>query len=722
MGKSFGSALELADLAAAPANPPSGALLLYMRGGALYQKTSAGVESAIAGSGGGSSFTDPESAPSYAGARTKPFDPATSFYNVTPTSMLPVRAVLAKSQSARVGVSFWGHSIIAGAFSTIGVTDMASQVRRVLNGEGANVSGTGYIPVWQSTSPARDSRWTTFTGWTDSGDPKWPWSYTMAAGAVAIVQSDMPGTIVDVPFSVGMGYGPVAVYIDDVLMETYDPGPGTAGGIVVRSYTGLRNTRHKVELRSTTADPQGTVILGVRVRQATGFEVSNYAMGGSGTMAWRPIGSGGAAGENFAIATASGTPPQEVVFLGVTGNDIIQGLTTEQTRTNMQAIISTLQSFGKAVVLISMSPGRTYEQGGAYPVYTQARHNEMLSMEYDLADLYDLPLLDMTHLLISYPALSARGWMADDIHPTVEAQSLIARSLAQGLLRTQPYDAKPDPMQTEYDAYTPAAPLSGVTLFTRNRARRLPAFIGPSGVDSQLQPALFSNRTARVNAINSAAAPTTDGVAITQLAGTSVAMATTNFFAAMVRNRYSTTATANVGAGVRSTSAQWFTSATPNLGGFFFVCRFGIAAYNATSRIFIGLAPAAVLAPATEPSFFANHIGFVVDAADVNFSFCANDANLGGTKVPLGANFPAKASAATYFYEARIFVPSGNPATYFWSMHRLNDGVITQGEYTDAGNRPAPGTLLGFHAHLANGTTATVASLDVQSIYVETDN
>lgn len=54
MGKRFGSALELKELATPSGNPPSGSRLLYVKSdGKLYRKDSSGVETDVVGSGGG---------------------------------------------------------------------------------------------------------------------------------------------------------------------------------------------------------------------------------------------------------------------------------------------------------------------------------------------------------------------------------------------------------------------------------------------------------------------------------------------------------------------------------------------------------------------------------------------------------------------------------------------------------------------------------------------
>jgi hypothetical protein len=273
----------------------------------------------------------------------------------------------------------------------------------------------------------------------------------------------------------------------------------------------------------------------------------------------------------------------------------------------------------------------------------------------------------------------------------------------------------------DYVTTTPATPATGLTLFTRFRARRLPSFLGPLGQDSQLQPALFSNRIARWNAVNGATAPSIDGLAVTAV-GTAAAqsVAATNFYTGRVRMRYSSTTTAGAAAGIRSTTAQWFLSSTPNEGGFFFVARVGLGVITATNRVFVGLSTtAAALAAGTNPSAFLSMIGFGCDSTHTTLRFMCNDASGTATMVDLGANFPSQ-TAATQFYEFRLFAPSGGGQRVFWSAHRLNDGAVVSGEVT--ADLPALNALLAAHIHHSNGTTAAAASIDIQSLYIESDN
>jgi hypothetical protein len=274
----------------------------------------------------------------------------------------------------------------------------------------------------------------------------------------------------------------------------------------------------------------------------------------------------------------------------------------------------------------------------------------------------------------------------------------------------------------DYTTTTPATPTTGVVPFSRFRARRLLATIGPSGQDTSYQPAFFANRIALVRAINGVAAPSAEGVATTAISTpTAIANASTNFYTSMVKTRYSSTATAGTAGGLRSTTSQWFLSSTANMGGFFFVCRFGLGAATATNRVFVGLMASTANPGNVNPSTFTNMLGFGCDASQTTFRIMHNASAAAATMVDLGTDFPSAVSAAgTNFYEARLFAPSAGGSSVRWSMTRLNDGAMAQGIVNT--NLPPLGTAMSSFLWHNNGTTAAVASIDLQSLYIETDN
>jgi hypothetical protein len=316
----------------------------------------------------------------------------------------------------------------------------------------------------------------------------------------------------------------------------------------------------------------------------------------------------------------------------------------------------------------------------------------------------------------SAPASSAMLYSPDGKALRLIDSAGVETAIGGGAGSNDPLD-----LPTEFTSGNPAVPTAGVTLFTRHRARRMLAQIGPSGLDTILQPAIFSNRIARWNAVNALATPTMDGLSVTNYsAPTAVQNATNNFYNSMVRNRFQTNATAGTGTGFR-TAAQWHLSSTANKGGFFFVCRFGLNLITATNRIFIGLANVTGALPNAEPSTFTNIIGFGSDSSQTTMRFLRNGNTGTATAVDLGANFSTStAGQANSFYEVRLFSPSGGGSVVNYSATRLNDGAFIQGSATTA--LPALDLILAAQVWHQNGSTAAAVNLDVQSLYIETDN
>ncbi len=320
----------------------------------------------------------------------------------------------------------------------------------------------------------------------------------------------------------------------------------------------------------------------------------------------------------------------------------------------------------------------------------------------------------------SAPANPAAG---EAVLWTPDGQSLKMKNPAGTEVTIGPSGAGADSLAlaTEYTNTTPTTPSTGITLFARKKARNLPAIIGPTGLDTALQPAIFTNRIATWNAANNSATPTLNGLVVTNIsAPTAVAVATTNFYTSMVRAKFASNSGSGSGAGTRSTSAQWHLSSTANKGGMFMVVRFGLGIITATNRGFIGFSTTtAALAPATDPTALLNLFGFGWNSAHTTMRFLHNDGSGTATSVDLGANFPVQ-TAATNFYEVRIFAPSGGGQTVHWAATRLNDGAFASGSTTT--DLPAVDTLLSMHLHHSNGTTGVAVNIEVQSIYIETDN
>lgn len=466
------------------------------------------------------------------------------------------------------------------------------------------------------------------------------------------------------------------------------------------------------------------------------FGVHVYPGGRSGAMtqdwALNMFGSAVSATQNWPKAYANVAP--HLIVIALTHNDYYFQTAPATYKTNLQTIIDLLRTAipTDPSFLLEIYPKRGDDPGTiTYPYSTYVDIcKEIASTNADTTYFDFRPYMgevagtgtDRASLYNDALHPNARGYqMMSDI--TFEAFGFEAdRSSSERY-------AQPEYRITnEYVTGMASTPTSGLTLFTRFRARRLPAVVGPTGQDTQLQPAVFTNKVGRLTANAGGTTPTIEGLAVTHLHNATATPAAVTpsvgtFYGAIQRYRMSSTATAGTGAGVRTNVASWFLSSNANMGGFFYVCRFGFHAHTATNRAFIGLHTAtAVISPTVEPSTLVNMIGVGCDSTDTNLQIMRNDAAGTAVKTDLGASFPARASAGTWFYEFRMYSPSAGGQIVHWSMHRLNDGVVTQGTLSVIGDLPATGLALAAHVHYSNGTTAAAGGIDLQTLYIESDN
>jgi len=275
---------------------------------------------------------------------------------------------------------------------------------------------------------------------------------------------------------------------------------------------------------------------------------------------------------------------------------------------------------------------------------------------------------------------------------------------------------------------SPALPEAGtVRLFARSvGGRMLPAYIGPSGLDSALQPLIASNKIAWANPNGNSTGIGLMGIAITAT-GTATAanVATTNIHTAMRRLEYAvTTAAATAVAGFRSGVNQYHIGdANAPFGGFFTVCRFGPSrgqAANATRRGFVGMTSNTSPPTDVDPSAtaaWANLIGVGHDAADANWQIMHRTGT--GTTTKIDTGIPKAYNDTTEMFEVAIFTaPTGTPSVTV-QLRRLSDDLTFT--HTITSNLPAATTLLGFQAYNSVGGTSSVIGISLGSLYLETD-
>jgi hypothetical protein len=245
--------------------------------------------------------------------------------------------------------------------------------------------------------------------------------------------------------------------------------------------------------------------------------------------------------------------------------------------------------------------------------------------------------------------------------------------------------------------------------------------IGPSGIDTALQPHLGGNKVACwIPPGNGTTVPGVFGMATMTSIGTVSTrnIATTNIATRMSRIGYTTAATAGSLCGIREAAAKYTTGAGQGLGGFFARYRFVISDASNVSgaRMFIGLSASTTAPTNVEPNTLINSIGLVQISSSPNLHMYSSGSPAGSNLVDLGSGFPAQFGSTTA-YELSLFgKPDGSVG---WKCLRIDTMTKVEGEFT-IGN-PVGTVLLCHQLWRTNNTTALAVGLDVCSIYIETD-
>ena len=273
----------------------------------------------------------------------------------------------------------------------------------------------------------------------------------------------------------------------------------------------------------------------------------------------------------------------------------------------------------------------------------------------------------------------------------------------------------------------PGVSASGhATVYAKTVANRMILkIVGPSGLDTGLQPFLARNKIGAFTPPGNATTATVLGAYTAPTAsGTATArnVATTNMFTRMRRLGYVSSATAGNLAGPRVAAAQ-VTVGGVTAGGFFKVIRFGIsdAATVSGARMFVGMSSSTSAPTNVEPSTLTNAIGVGHGAADTNLKIFRGGSSA-QTPIDLGANFPTN-TLNTDVYELALFAPSDSSDVYY-EVTRLNTGHVATGLLSNSGGvaLPANTTLLTYcQAWRSNNATALAVGLDIMSDYIETD-
>ena len=285
--------------------------------------------------------------------------------------------------------------------------------------------------------------------------------------------------------------------------------------------------------------------------------------------------------------------------------------------------------------------------------------------------------------------------------------------------------AAPDPLVLTSSSAS-AAPAGAVKLFRREIAgRQFPAFVGPSGLDSALQPLIARNKVGMwMPAGNATTVPGVFGFTaptVTNFTATARNVATTNMFTRMRRLGYVTAATAGAVGHWRVAVYQYTTGDGAGLGGFNYIVRFGVsdAALVADARMFVGLRASATPANA-EPSTLTNCIGVGHGAADTTLKLFYGG-SAAQAPISLGVDFPSNTQSVDA-YELALFSSPNEAATVHWEVTRLNTGHAAAGVISGGATVvPQATTLLAPWGYRTNNASALAVGLDVMGAYIETD-
>lgn len=327
--------------------------------------------------------------------------------------------------------------------------------------------------------------------------------------------------------------------------------------------------------------------------------------------------------------------------------------------------------------------------------------------------------------LSAYAQLTGAGSLADADELEVVDKSDTSMAASGTNKRVTAGDLRSELMRLPAIA-TPAAPAAGnVQLFGKavGGGRVLPAFIGPSGVDSAIQPMLSRNRVQWACG-GGGNTLTAMGVVLTATGTlTAPTYSSTNLHQSVSRVEYLVTAASTTAvAGFRGSVANLWRGNAAGLGGFYFSCRWGPATGVATTtnRAFVGVRAATGAPTDVQPSTLVSCIGMGWDAADTNIQLMSNDASGTCAKADLGASFPVPTADRTSLYELVLFCKP-NDTGISYQVTNMTSGAVASGTITAAADLPSNTTFLLPFGYISVGGTSSVIGLALLNLYVESD-
>lgn len=252
---------------------------------------------------------------------------------------------------------------------------------------------------------------------------------------------------------------------------------------------------------------------------------------------------------------------------------------------------------------------------------------------------------------------------------------------------------------------------------SENAERIMPAFMGPSGLDSLMMPHLAKNGWASwkptftgttISAIGSASLSATGTV-------TSAPYAVTSLHTRGQRVDYlATTASATAVAGFRGTANY------RGQEGFHMIFRVCPATGTsiATDRCFVGMQGSTSAPTDVEPNTVVNTVGVGYGSADTNWQFYTNSSS--GTATATDTGIAAPTTDRQGIYTVQVFSPPGSA----WFGIAITDEAT--GTYVSSGqistNIPTATTTLAPRGWHSVGGTSSVVGMTLFSGWIDMDN
>lgn len=270
----------------------------------------------------------------------------------------------------------------------------------------------------------------------------------------------------------------------------------------------------------------------------------------------------------------------------------------------------------------------------------------------------------------------------------------------------------------------PAVPAAGVNVAAQSVGGRI--MLGSQGIAGglyQFQPHIGRKKRAEWIPNPGDVTITQIGCFATSSGGTSTGRqpTSTNYFSALRRiGKVSGAIAGNVAGFQDNVGYHCWRGNGAGLGGFHLVIRFGVsdAVLVGTARMFAGLVSPLVAPSDVDPSTLTNIVGIGCNNGDTVMQLYMAGA-AAQARVSLGANFPVN-TISTDAYELIVFcAPNGSAESY--QVTRLNTGDVASGTISTAANLLANTQFVSPVIYRSNGGAASAVSVDLMSMYLETD-